>query len=204
MQRFLEHRGGAGDRRFRVLQLGGRVGRAAGFAVVAVLVGGAAFRAGALDEAVGQEHLLFRVEVLGDRAGGDVAGLAQLEVDGAGQLAVLVRVGRVVVVEVHQEVGEVGHVLGAHGVDQLFRGDPFALGAQHDRRTVGVVSADVGRLVATHLLETHPDVGLDVLQHVTEVDGTVGVGQGAGDENLAGFGHGDQAVRGNRGKSVTI
>ncbi|MNP08085.1 hypothetical protein D3C76_1001410 [compost metagenome] len=195
MQRLLEHRGGAGNRRFRVLQFGGRVGRAAGFAVVAVLVFGAAFRAGALDEAVGEEHLLVRVEVLGHRAGGDVAGVAQLQIDRAGQLAVLFRVGRVVVVEVHQEIGEVGHVLGAHGVDQLFRGDAFALCAQHDGRAVGVVRTDVGRLVATHLLETNPDVGLDVLQHVTQVDRTVGVGQGAGDENLAGFGHGDQAVR---------
>lgn len=86
VQRFLEHRGGAGDRRFRVLQFGRGVGRAAGLAVVAVLVGGAALRAGALDEAVGEEHLLFRVEVLGHRAGVDVPGVAQFQVDRAGQL----------------------------------------------------------------------------------------------------------------------
>ena len=190
VQRFLEHRGGAGDRRFRVLQFGRGVGRAAGLAVVAVLVGGAALRAGALDEAVGEEHLLFRVEVLGHRAGVDVPGVAQFQVDRAGQLAVLFRVGRVVVVEVHQEVGEVAHVLGAHGVDQLLGGDALALGAEHDRRTVGVVGADVDGLVATHLLEAHPHVRLDVLQHVSQVNGTVGVGEGAGNEDLAWFGHG--------------
>ncbi|MNZ64769.1 hypothetical protein D3C78_829430 [compost metagenome] len=190
VQRLLEYRGGAGDRGLGVLQLGGRVGGAAGFAVVAVLVVGAALRAGTLDEAVGQEHFLVRVEILGHRAGGDVAGVAQLGVDAAGEDAVLFRVGRMVVVEVHQEGGEVGGVLGAHVVDQLLRGDAFLLGAQHDGRAVGVVGADVDGLVATHLLEAHPDVGLDVFDHMPEVDGPVGIGKGACHEDLAGLGHG--------------
>ncbi|MNQ68867.1 hypothetical protein D3C85_834380 [compost metagenome] len=190
VQRLLEHRGGAGDGRLRILQLGGRVSGAAGFAVVAVLVLGAAFRAGALDEAVGQEHLLFRVVVLGYRAGTDMAGVAQLGVDAAGEDAVLFRVGRVVVVEVHQERGEVGGVLGAHVVDQLLGGDALLLGAQHDGRAVGVVGTDVDGLVATHLLEAHPDVGLDVLDHMPKVDGPVGIGEGACHKDFAGLGHG--------------
>ncbi len=39
-----------------------------------------------------------------------------------------------------------------------------------------------------HALEPHPDVGLDVLHHVPDVEGRVGVGQGGGDEQLAGHG----------------
>jgi hypothetical protein len=39
-----------------------------------------------------------------------------------------------------------------------------------------------------HLLEAHPDVGLDVLDEVAEVDGAIGVGQGGSDEDLAGHG----------------
>ncbi|MCY1410138.1 hypothetical protein D9M71_255030 [compost metagenome] len=186
----LEHRRGAGNRRFRVLQLGRRISCTAFFAVVAILVFGRAFRAGALDEAVGQEHLLFRVEVLGDRARGDMPGFTQLQVDMARQLAVFFGVGRVEVVEVHQEVGEVAAVLGLDGSDQLFRGDAFLFGAQHDRRAVGVVRADIDALVAAMLLKAHPHVGLDVLEHVAKVNGTIGIGQGAGDEDLAWLGHG--------------
>jgi len=37
-------------------------------------------------------------------------------------------------------------------------------------------------------LETNPDVGLDVADEVAEVDVAVGVGQGVGNENLAGHG----------------
>jgi hypothetical protein len=64
--------------------------------------------------------------------------------------------------------------------------DAFLLGAQHDRCAVGVVGADVPAFVAAHLLEAHPDVGLDVLDQVAEVDRAVGIGQGAGNEDLAG------------------
>lgn len=186
----LEHRSGAGDRRLRILQVGGRVGGAAFFAVIAVLVLGAAFRAGALDEAVGQEHFLVRVEVLGDGASGNVPGVPQLEVDLTRKLAVLFGVGRVEIVEVHQEVGKVGAVFSLHVGDQLFRGDAFFFRAQHDGRAVCVVGADIDALVAAVLLEAHPHVGLDVLEHVAKVDGTIGIGQGAGDENLAWLGHG--------------
>ena len=97
-----------------------------------------------------------------------------------------------VVVEVHPEVGEIGGVLGLHVGDQLFCADAFLLGAQHDCRAVGVVRADVDALVAAQFLEAHPHVGLDVLEHMAEVNRTVGVGKGAGDENLAGFRHGDR------------
>jgi hypothetical protein len=38
-------------------------------------------------------------------------------------------------------------------------------------------------LMATHSLITNPDIGLDVFQHVAEMDGAVGIGQGAGDED---------------------
>ena len=75
-----------------------------------------------------------------------------------------------------------------HALDELLGRDAFASRAQHDRRAVRVVGADVVDFVALHLLEAHPDVGLDVLDQVAEVDGAVGVGQGGGDEDAAHFG----------------
>src|SRR3546814_10157021 len=61
----LRHR--AGHHRARVLQIGGRIGLAADFAVVAVLIGGTAMRALALDVAIGQEHAALGIEQLLDR-----------------------------------------------------------------------------------------------------------------------------------------
>ena len=83
---------GAGDGRTRVLQLGGLVGCATLFAVVTVLIFGRTLGAGTFDKAVGEEHALFRVEILGHRTGGDMAFVAQREVNRRGQLAVFVRV----------------------------------------------------------------------------------------------------------------
>ena len=79
----------------------------------------------------------------------------------------------------------------AYPLHQLLGGDPLLLGTQHDRRTVGVVGADIDALVAAHTLEPRPDVGLDVFYQMAQVDGTIGVRQGAGDQDVAfGFGHG--------------
>ena len=66
---------------------------------------------------------------------------------------------------------------------------PSLPGADHDRRAVRVVGTDVDAPVAAQLLEAHPDVGLDVLDQVAEMDRAVGVGQGCGDEDFA-LGHG--------------
>jgi hypothetical protein len=55
---------------------------------------------------------------------------------------------------------------------------------------MGVVGADIDALIAAVLLEAHPHIGLDVFQHVAKMDRTIGIGQGAGDEDLAWLGHG--------------
>ncbi len=178
-------RRGAGDGRDRIDQLGRRVGRAAGFTVVAVLVFGLALRAGTLDEAVGEEQALDRIEHLLDIACGDMAGIAQRQIDALAVGAVLRRVGGVIVVKADAELGEVGLVLVTHTLDQLLGGDTFLLGTQHDGGAVGVIGAHVMAFVATAFLEAYPDVGLDVLKQVTQVDRPIGIGQGTGNQNLA-------------------
>ena len=165
------------------------VGGAAGFAGVAVLVLRTAFRALALDVAVGQEHFLHRVEELLDGAHLDQPGGLQLGIDVVGEEARFFGVRRMVVVEGDVEAGEVARVFLVHPGDQGFGRDALLVGAQHDRGAVGVVGADIPAFVAAHLLEAHPDVGLDVLDEVAEVDGAVSVGQGTGDEDLARHGH---------------
>jgi len=67
----------------------------------------------------------------------------------------------------------------------LFRGNAFAIRPEHDRRAVRVVGANVIAEVAALFLETHPNVGLNVFNQVTEMNGAVGVRQCAGDEDFS-------------------
>ncbi len=115
---------------------------------------------------------------------------------GLGQRPGLRRVGRIVVVEPNVEAREIPQVLGVHAFDEALGRDPLGLGLQHDRGAVGVVGAHVVAGMPREALETDPDIGLDVLDQVSQVDGAVGVGQGAGDEDFAGgVAHGVSARR---------
>jgi hypothetical protein len=51
---------------------------------------------------------------------------------------------------------------------------------------VRVVGTQIDRPLAAKLLESHEDIGLDVLDEVPEVDVAVGVGERRGDEDAAG------------------
>jgi len=51
---------------------------------------------------------------------------------------------------------------------------------------MGIVGADEVDLVALKPLETDPDVGLDLLHDVADVEGAIGVRKRGGDEKLAG------------------
>ena len=174
--RFLLHRFGAGDRGNRVDQVRRAVGGAAGLAVVPVLVGCFAARAAALDESVGEEQLLFRVEGLGDRPGGYMVVGFQAPVNLLTPVAVFLRVGGVEVVESDQEARAVPLVLLPDRVDLLLRAYAQLFRREHDGGAVGIVGAYVQAVVAAGFLETDPDVRLDLLEQMSQVQRTIGVG----------------------------
>lgn len=84
--------------------------------------------------------------------------------------------GAVIIVEGNAEFGEVGQMLPANLGDQFLRRDAFAVGFQHDRRAVRVVRANVITLIAALFLKTHPDIGLNVFNQMSKMNGAVGVG----------------------------
>ena len=102
--------------------------------------------------------------------------------------------GGVIVVEANQKASKVTRMFAVYARNQLFRRDAFLLGAQHDWCAMRVIGAHVPALLPGHLLETNPDVGLNVFHQVAEMDGTVGVGEGGGDEDFARHGDGSVGV----------
>jgi hypothetical protein len=51
-----------------------------------------------------------------------------------------------------------------------------------------IIRANEMHLMVPHAHEANPDISLDVLHDVTNMERAVSVGQGSGDENLAGMG----------------
>ena len=93
--------------------------------------------------------------------------------------------GRVIVVELDVKAGKVPLMLFQHACDERLGRDALLFRAQHDRRAMGVVGADVMHLVPTHLLEAHPDIGLNVFDQVAEMDRAVCVRQRRRDQDAA-------------------
>lgn len=95
-----------------------------------------------------------------------------------------------VVVEANTEGREIRLVFLRYLRDQLLGLDAVLAGAQHDGRTVGVVGTDIIATMPAHLLETDPNIRLNVFHQVADVDGTVGIGQGTGNQDISLVFHG--------------
>lgn len=76
----------------------------------------------------------------------------------------------VIVVIADIETGEICFMLVFHFSNHLLRRNTKLLRFQHDRCAVSVIGADEVNLIATHSLITHPNVRLDMLEHVTEMN----------------------------------
>ena len=86
------------------------------------------------------------------------------------------------------KIGEVFLVFGLNLDDECFRVDPQLFRLQHDGCAMGIVGADKNALMTLHTLESHPDIGLDVLEQMPKMDRAVGIGQCAGHQDVA-IGH---------------
>jgi hypothetical protein len=89
------------------------------------------------------------------------------------------------------EIGEVNIETRRHSFmvafyigDMLFRGNTFLFSLQHDGGAMRVIGAKIQAIVAAQVLKPYPYVCLDLLKHVAEVQITIGIGKGAGDEDF--------------------
>ena len=181
MLRITHDRCGAADCRTRLDQVSRTVVAPTGFATVTILVFGFALGTGSLDEAVRQKHLLLFIIELGYCAAHHMTALYKAVVNGFNTFAIGLAMGGGIVVKTQAEIPEVLLMLGIHPVNQFIGRDVFGLRPQHDRCAMRVVCPGKIALMSLCPLKTRPDISLDILQHMSQVDGPVCVWKGAGD-----------------------
>ena len=170
----------------------------ANFAVVAELFRLAAFWTCSFDEPVSEEHLCLRIEKLFDFSFFDEIGFAKGCPDFVAKGLVFGAMGTAVVIELNLEAVEVFHMGGVHRGDESFFLNAFGTGTEHDRGSVSIVGTDVDTVISTQFLKPCPDVGLDVLDKMTEMDMSIGVRQCSSNENLASQNRMETARSGNK------
>ena len=62
---------------------------------------------------------------------------------------------------------------------------PRDLDADHDRSAMRVVSTKIPTLISPQFLKTDPDVGLDILHQVSQVNWAIGIGKSGSHQDLA-------------------
>jgi hypothetical protein len=93
-------------------------------------------------------------------------------------------------VELDPESGEVALMRLAHFRDQILFAPPFGLRTNRNGGSVGVVSTDVKTTISHQLLKPDPDVGLEILDEVAEMDVSVCVRKRRGNKD---FSHGRES-----------
>ena len=78
------------------------------------------------------------------------------------------------------EFGEVALVFLLHIGDQRFLAATFLSCADHDRRAVRVIGTHVETPMSAQLLKPNPNIGLDILDQVAQMDRPIGVRQSRG------------------------
>ena len=82
-----------------------------------------------------------------------------------------------VVVERNVKAVEIAKVRFSHICDQRLFASSLLTGTNHDCRTVRVVRTDIDAAVPSQFLKSDPDIGLDVLDQMPQMDVTVGIWQ---------------------------
>ena len=172
--------GVAGQRRHRILDLAGF--EVAATALVALVAAGllAAVRAGALDVAVGQRLVFFRVPGHLDRLLVYVPLVFEAADDIAGEFGVCLVVRVAVVVKGDVELRERLPVLLVPLEGELFGIDALLPGVDGNRGAVHVRAADIDRVLADVVQRAVQRVGGGVAPQVADVQVPVGVGKPCG------------------------
>jgi hypothetical protein len=97
--------------------------------------------------------------------------------------------GGVEIVMADVKIQEILDMFFSHTINIIFCTDTELVCIKHGGCAMGIIGADVDALVTRESLVTNPYICLDVFQQVAQMDGTIGVGQGAGDENSSCFIH---------------
>lgn len=135
-----------------------------------------AFGVFALDGAVEQEHSFFRVEKPFDDVVFDFTVGSQRAVSALEKPFVFRGTGVIIIVVADKKTGEVGEVSFAYFGNHVFGRDILLLRDEHHGCAMGVVGVAAAALVAAQFLRAYPNVDLDMLDHVVEVDAVVGTG----------------------------
>ncbi len=180
MLRFAQFRRRSGEHAFRIDEFRRRIDGAAPLAAIPILLLLTALRTGAANKTVGEKTPGNRIVKLLDFAFGNQIGFSNLFPNEITEALGLRRVRTPVVVERDIKSAEIFQVSFFDLGDKLFFGNSLLIRGNRNRGAVRVVGAKITAILAAKLLKTHPNVRLNVLDKVPNVNIAVRIRERAG------------------------
>ena len=172
------------QRTHRILQIRRRIGRRTYTAIVTGLVRSSAPGTAASHEPISQKGFRHRIIQLHNVLLSYQSCIDNRLPDTLAEQPIFQTVGTAIVVKFNIEPGEITYVCFLHIGNDFFFTATFFAGTQHDGRAVRVISTHIQNVIPSQLLKAYPDVCLDVLDQVPDMNMSVGIGQCRCDENL--------------------
>ena len=133
------------------------------------------FRTFAFNKPIWQKHVFNGVIKLFNGFSGNFAVSFKFSINSLRQFFVFRRIGRVIVIELHQKLCKISAMFFVHLINQGFWGNTLFFGAQHNRRTMRIIRTHIMHGMALHFLKTHPNIGLYVFDQMAEMDAAVSI-----------------------------
>ena len=152
--------------------------------MVAILSRCFTIRTGPLNKSIGKKGSSFGIVELFNFLFFHQARCPNFRPNLATQLPILITVRAAIVVELDIESGKIALMFFVRAGNEFLFGHALLLRADHDRRAVRVISAEIDAAIATQLLKPHPNVSLNVFNQVPDMDRAVGIRQSGGDKDL--------------------
>ncbi len=138
-----------------------------------------------LDKTIRQKQVFDRIIQLFDCTHSNQPRFFQFPVNILGIVTCLVGVRTVVLIESNMKTGKIAQMFRVNTGNQRFRRNPFLFRTQHDGCAMGIIRTNIMDGMPLHFLETHPDIGLDILDQMSEMDAAIGIRQCGSYQDIA-------------------
>ena len=165
-------------------EVGWLICRTALFTIVTVLIRRIAFRTYASDITIGQKHAFLFIIGLLDHFSSYAVILFEFFINLFDQAFIFIGMSRMVIIKRHMKIFKVIFMLTGIFRCKFLWLNPQIFSTQHDWSSVSITCTDKNHIMSLHSQKSRPNISLNIANHMTDMNGAIGIRQSIGYKNF--------------------